>query len=304
MNTETCRGVVPPIVTPLTAEGDLDADGLQRLVDFQIEAGVDGIFVLGSTGEAYRLDTEQRRELVERTAAAVNGRVPLYVGVGDITPARTLANAEHAANAGAGYAVLITPTMLRHSDAELVRYFAELAPRMPLPVLAYNIPQVACNALSPDAIAQLMDLDNLAGLKDSEGSVAKSGGMLARLHAHPHFRWFEGQDALSAQSLLMGAHGVVNGGCNLFPHLYVALYAACRERKLDDVHRLQTRLRQALALFDLAGGDNPFFGSFLKTTKYGLQLLGVCQEHASWPYTPLDAEQKRAIERRLGELSE
>lgn len=302
---EHIGGVVPPAVTPLTAEGALDRAGLERLLEHFIRAGCHGVFMMGTTGEAYVLPEAVRAEAVAHAGAVLDGRLPLYVGVGDSTPERVRRNGEQAAAAGAEVLVLISPPSLSYSESERAAYFLDLAAKLPRPVLLYNIPPVNGNPVTPAMLERLIGAPNIIGLKDSESNAVKSAQVLALLQSRPEaFRWFEGNDNLSAQSLLMGAHGIVNGGANVFPALYVALYEAAQQGDPAAVRAVQARLIRAQRLFEVDVGRSTWFGSFVKTTKYALQVLGICQEHCSFPFQPLGSEARREVERMLADLAE
>ncbi len=301
---ETMRGVVPPLVTPLKADRTLDVPGLERLLEHVLRAGVHGVFLLGTTGEAYLLGEALRREAVEAAAAHVKGRVPLYVGVGDAEPGRVLAHAEAAARAGADYLVLIAPAYFDYAPAELSAYFAELAARMPRPVVLYNNPGVTRNPITPEVLQPLFKARNVIGIKDSTGQADISNKCLVQLAQHPHFRWFEGIDTLLAQAVLLGAHGGVAGGANLFPRLYVRLFEAAQARDVAGVQRWQ---RGVVALQAVYGEDrvhSTAVGAYLKGVKYGLQALGICGESVTWPFQPISAEARKGIERILRQVAE
>lgn len=299
------HGVVPPAVTPLTAEGDLDTEGLTALIEHLLAGGVHGLFMMGTTGEAYVLPDAVRHAAVAHAAKMLRGRVPLYVGIGDSSRARTLANAAQAADVGANVLVLISPPYLDYVEAERVRYFEDLAGRLPLPVMLYSIPQVNKNPVTPAMLLHLVTLPNVVGLKDSSADALTNAQVLTWLRAeHPDFRWFEGMDALSAQSLLLGAHGMVNGGSNVFPRVYVNLWEATQAGDAAAMRVAQGRLMHTLALYGLDRAHSSSFGSFLKCTKYALQVLGIAGEHLSPPFAPLGAETRKSVERLLAELAD
>ncbi|HEX7928673.1 MAG TPA: dihydrodipicolinate synthase family protein, partial [bacterium] len=187
-------GLVPPLVTPLTPQGKLDVPALERLLDHVLRAGVHGVFMLGTTGEAYPLSESLRRDVVDATARILKGRVPLYVGVGDAEPSRVQAHAEAAAKSGADYIVLISPAYFDYAPAELSTYFAEMSARMPKPVVLYNNPGITRNPITPEVLQPLFTAKNVVGIKDSTGAADISNRGIVQLAKYPHFRWFEGID--------------------------------------------------------------------------------------------------------------
>ncbi|HET6424633.1 MAG TPA: dihydrodipicolinate synthase family protein, partial [Planctomycetaceae bacterium] len=151
MTTNKLRGIVPPVVTPLRSQTELDLPGLARLVDHLVDGGVAGLFILGTTGEGPAIPVKLRYELVEQTAKALQGRRPLLVGVSDTSLEESVQLAHHAAKCGA-YAVVATPTYyFPRLERDHVRYFQLLADRSPLPVFVYNMPACVGVKLSVEA---------------------------------------------------------------------------------------------------------------------------------------------------------
>lgn len=136
------RGIVPPMVTPLLGGDELDVAGLERLVEHLIAGGVSGIFILGTTGEAPSLSYRLRRELIERSARLIAGRVPMLVGITDTSLVESLDLAGHSADCGAAAVVAAPPYYLPPGQPELREYLDHLAGRTPLPLMLYNMPSL------------------------------------------------------------------------------------------------------------------------------------------------------------------
>lgn len=302
--THTMHGLVPPLVTPLQPDGGLDVPALERLLEHVLTAGVHGVFMLGTTGEAYVLTETLRREVVEATAGILKGRVPLYVGVGDAEPGRVLAHAEAAARAGADFLVLISPAYFDYAPAELAEYFARMAARMPRPVVLYNNPGVTRNPITPEVLQPLFTAPNVVGIKDSTGAADISNRGLAQLARFPHFRWFEGIDTLIAQAVYLGAHGGVAGGANLFPRVYVRLYEAARSGDTVTVRRMQQAVVALQAVYREDAAHSTPVGAYLKGIKHGLHVLGICGKQMTWPFRPLSQASQAGIERVLRQVAE
>lgn len=297
-------GLVPPLVTPLKPDHSLDVSALERLLEHVLRAGVHGIFMLGTTGEAYLMHERLRKDTVEATARFLKGRVPLYVGVGDAEPSRVLAHADAAAKAGADYLVLISPAYYDYAPAELSTYFAELAGKMPLPVVLYNNPGVTRNPITPEVLQPLFTAKNIVGIKDSTGAADVSNRGLVQLAKYPHFRWFEGIDTMIAQAVYLGAHGGVAGGANLFPRAYVRLFEAAQSGDTAEVRKMQQAIVALQAVYREDLGHSTGVGAYLKGVKYGLQVLGICGEQPTWPFQPISAQARTGIERILRNVAE
>ncbi|MFM7867338.1 MAG: dihydrodipicolinate synthase family protein, partial [Planctomycetaceae bacterium] len=164
-------GVIPPIVTPLTAHDQLDPQAVDRIVQHLIDGKVSGIFALGTTGEGPSLNYRVRYEMVERTCEAAHDEVPVLVGVTDTSFAESLALAEHARSSGAAAIVAAAPFSFDASQQALQDWFTRLADESPLPLMLYNMPSCVGTTLSIDLVAALASHPNVAGIKDSGGDL-------------------------------------------------------------------------------------------------------------------------------------
>ena len=165
------NGVIPPMVTPLLADGSLDVRGAERLVEHILAGGVHGLFLLGTTGEAPDLPYEIRRELIERVCRQVNGRVPVLVGITDTIFAESLRFAEFAKTCGASALVAAPPYYFAAGQPELVDYYTRLADAVPLPLYLYNMPSQVKVMIEVKTVVELAKHPNIVGLKDSSGNI-------------------------------------------------------------------------------------------------------------------------------------
>src|SRR5262245_8814019 len=135
-------GIIPPLVTPLCDRDRLDHAGVERLVEYVLGGGVNGLFILGTTGEAPSLGYRMRREMIERVCRLTAGRVPILVGITDTAFVESVDLARSAADAGADAVVLSTPYYFPAGQTELTRYVCNLATQLPLPLVLYNMPSL------------------------------------------------------------------------------------------------------------------------------------------------------------------
>jgi 4-hydroxy-tetrahydrodipicolinate synthase len=274
--TEPLRGVVPPVCTPLTPDLDVDVPSLTRLVDFLLDAGVHGLFVLGSTSEVAFLPDAHRQRVVDTVAGHVAGQVPVLAGAIDMTTSRVLDHARVAEKAGADGIVATAPFYARTHPAEIDRHFRLLATGVGLPVYAYDLPVSVHTKLPADVLLTLAADGVLAGLKDSSGDDGALRTILLRSRDLPGFRVFTGSELTVDSALHMGAHGVVPGLGNVDPHGYVRLHDRCAAGDWAGAAREQNRL---VELFDLVNAGDPNRmgrgSSALGAFKAALHLRGV-----------------------------
>ena len=228
--TQPLRGIVPPMVTPLVDRDTLDVDGLQRLVEHIVGADPGGLFILGTTGEGPSLSYHLRRELIQRVCEMVAGRVPVLVGVTDTAFVESVNVAEDAAEAGADAVVLSAPYYFAPAQEDLWQYVRAIASEMPLPLFLYNMPSHTKVAFSLDTVRRAMELPNVVGVKDSSGDMIYFDQLRQLIADREDFSLLIGPEELLAEAVLLGAHGGVNGGANIWPGLYVELYRAAIRR--------------------------------------------------------------------------
>ncbi|MFJ8652805.1 dihydrodipicolinate synthase family protein [Streptomyces rochei] len=286
------RGVVPPVLTPLTPAGRVDTASVRRLTEHLIGAGVHGLFLLGSSGEAAYLTDTQRLTALETAVDSAAGRVPVLAGVIETTTARVLDRAADAARAGADALVATAPFYARTHPVEIADHFRRVRDGAGLPLLAYDIPVAVHTRLPRDVVLGLAADGTLAGLKDSSGDEGALRRLLIELRRHaPDFSVLTGSELTVDCALLAGVDGVVPGLGNVDARGYVRLYTAARSGDWAAAKAEQDRLAALFALTEagdpaLMGPGSAALGGF----KAAAQLLGLidCAATAA-PQVPLDA---------------
>ncbi len=293
------RGIIPPLVTPLLGPDELDEDALARLIEHLLNGGVSGIFVLGTTGEGPSLSTRLQRELIRRACHHVRGRVPVLVGITDASLPESIALARDAADAGAAAVVVAPPPYFPTAQAELIGYLRRLCAASPLPVVLYNLPLHTKVRIEPETVRQLADVPGVIALKDSSGNMLDFHRTRLALEDRPDFALLVGPEELLAESVLLGAHGGVSGGANLFPSLYVRLHQAAQAGDLATTRRLHgCVMRVSTRLYGVSG----YGSSMLRGLKSALELRGLCRNVLAEPFTPFSPEEQERIRRHLQEL--
>jgi len=294
-------GIVPPMVTPLSDRDALDVPGLERLIEHILGGGVHGLFILGTTGEGPSLSHRLRRELIERTCAQVNGRVPVLVGVTDTCFSESLALARYAAVHDADAVVLTPPYYFPAGQPELSEYYLKIAGQMPLPLVPYNMPGCTKINIELDTLRQLLDHPNVVAYKDSSGQMAYLHKVIRLIEDYPGKTVLVGPEEMLAEATLLGGHGGVSGGANLFPRLYVDLYNAAVAGDLDLVRRLHEQvMRVSCSLY----GVGKYGSSIIKGIKCALSCLGVCEDRLAEPFHRFRSHERDIICERVAALNE
>ncbi|GHB58118.1 dihydrodipicolinate synthase family protein [Streptomyces viridiviolaceus] len=298
------RGVVPPVITPLTPSGEVDVPSVRRLTAHLIEAGVHGLFLLGSSGETAYLTDAQRRTALEAAVDTAGGRVPVLAGVIDTTTARVLDRAADAVRAGADALVATAPFYTRTHPVEIADHFRRVRSGADLPLFAYDIPVAVHTKLPRGLVLDLAADGTLTGLKDSSGDEGSLRRLLVELRrGTPDFSVLTGSELTVDCALLAGADGVVPGLGNVDAHGYVRLYEAARAGDWAAARAEQDRLAALYALTEV--GDPAVMGpssSALGAFKAAVHLRGLidCAATAA-PQVPLGAAAVARVRTHLAE---
>lgn len=293
------RGIIPPMVTPLLDRDTLDAAGLERLIEHILAGGVDGLFILGTTGEAPSLSYRLRSELIERVCAQVKGRVPVLVGITDTSFVESVNIANKAEDACAQAVVLAPPYYFPAGQAELLEYLKHLAPELPLPLFLYNMPYYTKLVFEPETVQAAAEITGIVGLKDSSGNMVYFHQLQSLLKDRPDFSLLMGQEELLAETILLGGHGCVCGGANLAPQLYVDLYNAACSKDLPAVESLRRKVMQISTSIYSVG---KYESSYLKGLKCALSCMGICNDFMAEPFHRFRRAERKVIRRHIEEL--
>lgn len=235
----TLHGVVPPTVTAFEADGKLDAETTAAHARFVVDRGVHGVFPLGTNGEFALLGPEERDEVVRAVVDEVGSEVPVIAGVGEPSTRRTVDRTRAAADAGADGVVVVTPYYYPLDGDAAVEHYQTVCGAVDCPVYVYHIPSKTGTELSLDTLAELAEIDNLAGLKDSSKDVPWLGQAVA---AHDDLTFLAGSDSLLKPGLDLGCTGMVSAVANAFPELVVDLYEAYDAGDRERAGALQERV--------------------------------------------------------------
>jgi len=291
------HGIIPPVCTPLTVDGEVSVKDLTSLLTFLLDSGVHGLFMLGSTSEAIGL-TDAQQELVIATAVEVAAnRVPVLAGAIDFTTNRVIDRARRAASHGVDGLVVCAPFYIKPSQAEVVRHFQQIRAAVDLPIMAYDIPSAVQTKIVRSIIRTLATDGVIIGLKDSSGQEANFRGVILDNQDLPEFRIFTGSELMTDVALTAGAHGCVPGLGNVDPLGYVRLYKASQTGDVETMRAEQERLYRLFSITGVAkrpdvGWSAAAWGSF----KVALKVRGVIDNaDPTSPMSPLSADEHAAI---------
>ncbi|MCG2460434.1 dihydrodipicolinate synthase family protein [Flavobacteriaceae bacterium F89] len=293
------RGIIPPMVTPLLENMELDSKGLERLIEHLLRGGVHGIFLLGTNGEGPSLGYNIRKRLISEVCAIVDRRVPVLVSISDTSSESALEIAEHSKNAGADALVLASPYYFPISQKEMIDYLRFLAPKLPLPFLLYNIPSCTKLHLSLETIKEAKELGAI-GIKDSSGDMGSLYTIIDEFKDQPDFSIIAGAELFLSDTIINGGHAAVAGGANIYPRLFVDLYEASYSKDLERVKELRhliLKMHNTLYSF----GNTPT--KSITAIKCALAIMGICSEYMVEPLHNFDAQTRKQVETFLGDFN-
>lgn len=246
-------GIITALATPFTEAGAVDFDAWSRLIAQQLEGGVHGLVVAGSTGEANALDDSEYDALLQAAVRQVAGRVPMLAGTGTSNTAKTIALTRRAMQSGADAALVVTPPYVRPTQAGLVAHFRAVAEQGGLPVVLYNVPgRTGCD-MQPETVAELAAHPNIIGIKEAVDAEARMQALLAL--CSPQFAVLSGDDPTACRAILAGAGGLVSVGSNAAPRAFRRLFDLAHGGNAADAQAQDGRMRGLYAF--LAAEPNP-----------------------------------------------
>lgn len=292
MSTPLFHGVIPPVATLLDANARLDRQAMQRLIDFTLAGGVNGLFFLGSAGEFAHMSDELRLEVAEFCTQYVNKRVPVLIGAAHPGSDATLRFARHAKSVGADGVVVVNPYYNPLSEENLYLHYRYLAENLDLPIIIYNFPALSGQSIPVAVIKRLAEnYPNIVGLKDTVDSL---NHIRETLHAvkpvRPDFAVFAGYDEYLFGTLILGGAGAIPASANFAPQLTCGIYQAWQDNDLAKAVSLQQQLSWLPPLYAL---DTPFYN----VIKYAIQRVGLdVPVYSLRPAQPLSESKKAQVD--------
>jgi 4-hydroxy-tetrahydrodipicolinate synthase len=294
------HGVVPPLCTPLTEDGEVDTASLERLTAFQLDAGVHGLFVGGSTGEIAQLTDAARDTALRTVVRTAAGQVPVLAGAIDTGTLRVLEHARRAQALGADAVVVTAPFYVGVGEQEVRAHYELLHAALELPVVAYDIPSNVGYKLPPGLVAELAQAKVIAAVKDSSGDLEGFRRVLDGT-AGSGAGCLTGSETLADLAMASGADGIVPGLGNVDPHGYVRLYEAARTGHFEAARAEQRRLAELFEITTIAdprriGRISGALGAF----KAAMVARGVISHpYTQAPLLPLTGDEARAVAERV-----
>jgi 2-dehydro-3-deoxy-D-pentonate aldolase len=292
------KGIIPPMITPLKSNDELDRKGVEHLIEHIIGGGVHGLFLLGTNGEGPSLSYRLKKEFLKLSCEIIKGRVPVLVGITDAGFSGALEMADYSKKIGVDSVVVAPPFYFPATEAEMINYVEKLAEALPLPFVLYNMPMHTKINITIPTIRRAKELGCI-GVKDSSGDMANLYMLIDAFKEDKNFAVFAGTELYTSDAVLAGAHGSVAGGANVFPKLFVDLYNASIRKDLDTIARLKD---QIIWLCNTMYVVSPSAARITISFKTALSILGICSDEMALPLRKLEGEDRRKIADYLDEM--
>jgi 4-hydroxy-tetrahydrodipicolinate synthase len=288
------KGIIPAVVTPFTDEEKPDIPGLRKFLGFLINAGVHGIFIIGSTGEFYALSMDDKRKLIEETINEAGKKTPVYVGTGGITTRECIELAHLAESCGADAISVLTPMFVSPSQNDLVEHYKSIASETSLPVILYNnAPRTGVN-ITTHTVERLSKINNIIGIKDSSGDFTLTTEYIRLTRYRDDFSVLQGRDTQIFAGLMCGAKGAIAACANVAPKICCDIYNNFLKGDYKGALEAQFALAPLRIAFNL--------GTFPAVIKDALNLLGINIGRCVRPVNPLTEEEQKKLKVILTEM--
>ena len=286
------KGSFTALVTPFTDQGEIDLAAYERLVDFQLEQGSDGLVVAGTTGESAALQQDEFAALLESAIERVAGRVPVIAGTGGAATGRTLEQTLLAADLGADAALVVTPYYVKPPQRGLVAHFSTVAETSPIPLVLYNVPGRTSVDMLPETVAELCEHPNIVGIKEAVGDRDRVEQLVEL--CPQDFCILSGDDPTCLASMKLGADGVISVASNAAAALMHAMCAAALNCDWAEADNLNERLLPLFAALALETNPIP--------VKWAVYAMGLAGSAIRLPLAELDEQHHGALNSALQEL--
>ena len=271
------RGAATALITPLTEQG-VDFDALDRLIDWQIDEGIDALVIVGTTGEKSTLKSEEHLEVVRRAVRRAAGRVPIIAGTGSNDTDHAIQMSRQACEYGADALLVVTPYYNKATQNGLIKMYAAVADAATKPLILYNVPSRTGVSIEPETYAALADHPNIAGIKEANSDIAKIVKTAALVGDRLDI--YSGNDDQIVPILAMGGKGVISVLSNIMPRRTAELCRRFFDGDIEGSRRLQCELLPLInALFSEV---NPI------PVKAAMAAMGFCENYVRLPLTPME----------------
>ena len=282
-------GSIVALITPMHADGSVNYEQLQALVEWHIANGTDAIVAVGTTGESATLSVEEHLKVVETVIKTANKRIPIIAGAGANNTREAIVLAQAAEKLGADYTLSVVPYYNKPSQEGMYQHFKAIAEAAAIPMIVYNVPGRTVVDMCNDTIIRLAQIPNIVGVKEASGNI---GRVVSLINNVPEgFAVYSGDDPTGMANMLCGGKGVINVAGNVAPKLFSQMCHSALDGNIAQARELNKRL---VPLYDVM-----FCEPSPASPKWAASQLGVCAEHVRLPILPLSPAAQEKVRAAL-----
>lgn len=281
-------GAFTALVTPFK-DGKIDEEALIRLIESQIENGINGLVPCGTTGESATLSHEEHNRVIDITIETAKGRVPVIAGTGSNSTTETVTLTRHAKDAGADAALLISPYYNKPSQNGLYEHYRSVAGEVDLPLVVYNVPSRTGLNMLPATVGRLAEIKNIVGIKEASGDLAQVSEVIE--HSPEGFCVLSGDDFTTFPLLSLGGRGVISVVSNIAPGDTAGMCSLFLSGKLEEARRLHYKLQQLSRAMFVETNPVP--------VKTALSMMGLIEEEFRLPLVGMEEENRGKVKEAL-----
>lgn len=286
------RGVHTALITPFTSTGAVDIRAFKRLVEYQIESGIDGLVPCGTTGESSTLTHDEHDRVIALTVQYADGRVPVIAGTGSNSTAEAIQLSQHAEQAGVDAVLLVNPYYVKPTQKGLYLHFKAVAESVSIPCIPYNIQGRTAVNLENETLFKLMsEHDNIVGVKEASGSLEQMKNLISM--RRENFQLLCGDDNMTVDLIEAGGNGVVSVAANLVPAMMREMVHSALEGDLDSARKFEEKLMPLFRALFIETNPIPI--------KTAMAMKGWCLEEFRLPMCSLSCEDNYAVIRKAVE---
>ncbi len=286
------KGSLVAIVTPMLANGDIDECSFRNLVKWHLEQGTNGIVVNGTTGESATTTIEQRAKLINIALEECGDHIPVIAGTGTNCTVTAIESTKMAMKLGVAACLVVTPYYNKPTQAGLFEHFQAIAVACNIPIILYNVPGRTCCDLLPETVAKLSQIENIIGIKEATGDVARVKKL--RASCKPGFLLLSGDDGTALKFMCDGGDGIISVAANVVPKKMAELCKLAKNNALKEAESLDNTLRDLYKVLFIETNPIP--------TKWALKQLGFIEEGIRLPLTKLSQEHRGLLQSVLSQV--
>lgn len=282
------RGVIPAVLSVFDREENLDEKGTRAFIRYLLRCDIGGLYLTGSTGETFLMDSRERMRQVEIVMEEVGDKVPVVVHVGAMSTRASIALAKHAESCGAAGVSSVPPFYFKYNGDQIFHYYKDVAEATGLPMIVYNIP--LAGLMTVEQILRLSEIENVKGVKYTGTALYEV--LQIREGCKPGFQIYGGCDELGSSNVALGVDGIIGSFYNVIPDLYKKIWRAVKDSDVPTATALQAK-----AVHVIFAGIRS--GSMMACMKVWLRAAGIPAGWARRPFSNFTEEQERALVEEL-----